>query len=141
MVNEQQERQLEMVAQALQQQRRSVRSYELMAAAAPERADQQLLLTMGREERRHYYLLEGIYEEIGGQAYRAQRCSLSLPKQYLAMLQVAICDKLAAIDYYEQLDQVLTCVKQRELMTIIISDQKEQARILAALYRRLPGNG
>lgn len=127
---------MQMLCNALEQQRRSVKAYELMLAAAPAAQDRKLLAAMQREERRHYYLLEGIYEEQSGRAYRPERLQLSLPKQYVAMLQVMIRDKLDTIDYYEQLDQALTCVKQRELMTIIISDQKEQARILATVYQR-----
>ena len=127
---------LQMLKNALQQQRRSVKAYEMMLAVAPQPPDRRLLATMQREERRHYYLLEGIFEELSGKAYRPERLQLSLPKQYIAMLQVMIRDKLDTIDYYEQLDQALHCVKQRELMAIIISDQKEQARILATIYQR-----
>lgn len=121
---------------ALTGQRRSVKAFELIAAAAADRADKQLLLAMRREERRHYYLLEGIYEEICGQPCPQPRLSISLPKNYCEMLKVAICDKLEAIDFYEQLDAALTCVKQRELLAIILTDQKEQARILASIYQR-----
>ena len=127
---------LQMLKNALQQQRRSVKAYEMMLAVAPQPPDRRLLATMQREERRHYYQLEGIFEELNGKAYRPERLQLSLPKQYITMLQVMIRDKLDSIDYYEQLDQALHCVKQRELMAIIISDQKEQARILATIYQR-----
>ena len=129
---------LEQIAKGLQQQRRSVRAYEIMIAAAPKK-DKSLLQTMQREERRHYYLLEGIYEELANRAYYPPRVALSMPKQYAAMLQVMICDKLATIEYYEELDEALFCVKQRELLAIVISDQKEQARILATIYRRNEG--
>ena len=114
----------------------SVRAYELLISAAPSRDDQQLLLTMQREERRHYYLLEGIYEELCGHACMVPRPALAMPKQYITMLQVMICNKLDNIEHYELLDKKLHCVKQRELLTIVISDQKEQARILATIDRR-----
>lgn len=128
--------QLELLSRALQQQRRSVRGFELLIAAAPDRADKRLLSSIQREERRHYYLLEGIYEEIAGHAFRPPRVSLALPRQYIPMLQVAIRDKLDTVDFYMQLDAALSCVKQRELLAIVISDQKEQARILAAIYNK-----
>ena len=133
---EQRQEQLDLLSRALQQQRRSVRAYELLVAAAPERADKRLLAAIQREERRHYYLLEGIYEEIAGHAFRPPRVSLAMPRQYLSMLQVAIRDKLDTVDFFVKLDAALTCLKQRELLAIVISDQKEQARILAALYSR-----
>ena len=60
-----------------------------------------------------------------------------MPRHYGAMLQVAICDKLDVIGFYERLRDALTCVKQQELMEIIVGDQKEQVRILATLYRQL----
>lgn len=138
-LSESQQQLLSQVSQGLLQQRRSVRAYEMLVAAATATADKRLLQTMQREERRHYYLLEGIYEELSGQPYRAAKVALSMPKHFHAMLQVMICDKLETIDFYEQLDQDLHCVKQRELLAIIISDQKEQARILATIYRRNGG--
>lgn len=123
-----------LISQALLVQKRSVRTYEIIASAAPTIGERELLLGIRREERRHYYLLEGIYEEQTGQAYMAQRPSLSLPRQYSDMLKTALCDKLAAIDFYENLQEQIACQKDQMLVALIISDQKEHARILAALY-------
>lgn len=53
------------------------------------------------------------------------------------MLKTAICDKLEVIDHLEMIVQVMTAVRQKELMEIIISDQKEHARILASIYGRI----
>ena len=126
--------QLDMLAQALQQQRRTVRGFELMLAAAARREDKRSLSAMQREDRRHYYLLEGIYEEISGQAYRSPKTAVAMPRQYVSMLQVMIRNKLDAIDFYEKLNDTLDCLKHKELLTIVISDQKEQARLLAEIY-------
>ena len=126
---------LEMLDKALAQQRRSVKAYEMMISAANDPADRQLLHTLRREDRRHYYLLEGIYEEISGRGWNMPRFSLVMPKQYCTMLQVMICDKLDVIDYYQKLGDTLECAKQKELMDIIVSDQKEQARLLATVYK------
>lgn len=127
---------LEMLDKALEQQRRSVKAYEMMIASTNDPNEKQLLQTMRREERRHYYLFEGIYEELSGHAWCKPRMSLAMPKQYTAMLQIMICDKLDVIDYYQKLEQSLDCAKQRELLDIIVSDQKEQARILATIYKQ-----
>lgn len=129
--------QLDMLAQALQQQRRTVRSFELMLAAAAKREDKRTLSAMQREDRRHYYLLEGIYEEIAGQAFRPPKTAVAMPRQYVPMLQVMIRNKLDAIDFYEKLNEALDCLKHRELLAIVISDQKEQTRILAEIYNSL----
>ncbi len=126
--------QLELLNQALQQQRRSVRCFELMLAAANKREDKRMLSAMQREDRRHFYLLEGIYEEIAGHAYRPPRLAVAMPRQYVPMLQVMIKNKLDTVSFYEKLDEALDCSKQRELLDIVISDQKEQARILAEIY-------
>ncbi len=130
------EKSLELLSQALMGQRRAVRCYELIAAAAADPRDKDLLLAIRREERRHYYLLEGMYEDICGHAYHQTRVSLSLPRVYGQMLKTALCDKLAAIDFYEALLPELQCVKNQELLAMIISDQKEHARILVAIYDR-----
>lgn len=125
--------QLDMLRQALEQQRRSVRCFELLLTAAG-REEKRMLSAMQREDRRHYYLLEGIYEEIGGQAYRPPRLSVAMPRQYIPMLQTMIKNKLDAISLFEKLDGYLNCVKQKELLAIVISDQKEQSRLLAEIY-------
>jgi len=130
------EKTTELLNQALMGQKRAVRCYELIAAAAPDFRDKELLLAIRREERRHYYLLEGVYEDICGHAYNPPRVSLSLPRVYVQMLKTALCDKLAAIDFYEALLPELHCVKNQELLTMILSDQKEHARILVAIYDR-----
>ena len=124
---------LDLLSQALEQQRRSVRCFELLLAAAG-KDEKRMLSAMQREDRRHYYLLEGIYEEICGQAYRPPRLSVAMPRQYIPMLQTMIKNKLDAISLFEQLDGSLNCVKQKELLAIVISDQKEQSRLLAEIY-------
>ena len=126
--------QLEMLGQALRQQRRTVRCFELMLAAAARSEDKRSLSAMQREDRRHYYLLEGIFEEIAGQAYRPPKVAVAMPRQYVSMLQVMIRNKLDAIDFYGKLNETLDCLKHKELLAIVISDQKEQTRILAELY-------
>ena len=128
---------VEMVSSAMLAQRRSVRAYEIIVAAAPNQRDKELLRTIRREERRHYYFLEGIYEDLTGEQVKPQRVAISMPKCFPDMLKTAICDKLEVIDHLELIVKEMNCVRQRELMAIIISDQKEHARILAAIYGRV----
>ena len=128
---------VEMVSSAMLAQRRSVRAYEIIVAAAPNQRDKELLRTIRREERRHYYFLEGIYEDLTGEQVKPQRVAISMPKYFPDMLKTAICDKLEVIDHLELIVKEMNCVRQRELMAIIISDQKEHARILAAIYGRV----
>lgn len=128
---------IQMLEKALSQQRRSVKSYEMMTAAAPRGEERELLQAMRREERRHYYMLEGVYEELCGHGWTAPRLSVAMPKGYAAMLQVMISDKLEVIDYYQSLAEALSCVKQQELLDIIVCDQKEQVRTLATIYKRI----
>ena len=126
-----------MVAAAMTAQRRSVRAYEIMVAAAPLAKDKELLRTIRREERRHYYFLEGIYEDLTGEQLKLQRIAISMPKHFQDMLKTAICDKLEVIDHLELISKEMNCVRQKELMDLIISDQKEHARILASIYGRI----
>jgi rubrerythrin len=128
---------INMINQAMQAQRRSVRVYELIATAANSAKDKELLHTIRREERRHYYLLEGIYEDLTGQGVETQKVTLSLPKHFPDMLKTAICDKLEVIDHMDGIRNEMNCVRHKDLMNLIISDQKEHARILAAIYGRL----
>ncbi|MDO4581464.1 MAG: ferritin-like domain-containing protein [Bacillota bacterium] len=127
---------LHSLAQGLCAQKRAVKVMELMENAAPEPRDKQLLAAIRREERRHYYLLEGIYEETALAAYQPPRLSLSLPRHYPQMLKTAICDKLAAVEFYQSLLPALVCYKLRDMLELIISEQKEHARLLAAVYAR-----
>lgn len=127
---------LQMIYTAMQAQRRSVRVYELMAAAAGDARDKEMLRTIRREERRHYYFLEGMYEDLTGEAAPPQKVAISMPKNFLDMLKTAICDKLEVIDHLEQVKVKTHCARHQELMMLIISDQKEHARILGAIYGR-----
>ena len=126
---------LPMLEQAMLTRKRAMRAYELMANAARSPRDRELLRTVRREERRHYYYLEGIYEELTGKAVQLPRAALSIPGYYPDMLRVAICDKLDAIDQLEQIRPMLNCVKQQGLMDMLLADQKEHARILGSIYR------
>ena len=130
---------LEQLSRGMQQQRRFVSAYGAMLSAVPTREDRALLQAMQREERRHYYLMEGILEELGGVPHTPAGTSFSMPKQYMTMLQVMLCDKLETIDFYEQMEQSFPCAKHRELFAIVVGDQKEQARILATMYRKNEG--
>ena len=127
---------LTMIFAAMQAQRRSVRVYELMANAAGDTRDKEMLRTIRREERRHYYFLEGIYEDLTGEAAQPQKVAISLPKNFVDMLKTAICDKLEVIDHLEKIRAATRCARHQELLLLIISDQKEHARILAAVYGR-----
>ncbi len=123
--------------QGMMIQSRAVRALGIMVQAATNRHDKELLGAIRREDRRHYYFLEGIFEDITGRACPNSPVSLSLPKNYPDMLRTAICDKLAAIDFFEEWIDDVKCLRQKDLLEIIISDQKEHARILAAIYGRL----
>ncbi len=136
---EEQQALLQDLGLGLQAQRRAVRVYEILAAAAPNRRERELLLGVRREERRHYYFLEAIYEDLSGQGPVPPRVALSLPRQYPEMLKTALCDKLAAIDFYQALREKIRCGKNQQLMDFLLAEQKEQARLLAALYDRSMG--
>lgn len=124
----------QMLIEAMLGQKRSLRAYELMIAACNNVKTKDVLATIRREERRHYYFLEGIYEDLTGEAAKQTRLALSFPKHYVDMLKTAICDKLETIDFLEKLTAHLNCVKQRDIMNIILNDQKEHARLLASIY-------
>lgn len=126
----------EYVLEAMNIQKRAVRGLAIIAAEAVRITDRELLSAVRREDRRHYYMLEGIYEELTGKARPVYKAAVSLPKNYHDMLKTAICDKLSAVEYFEELEQQIRCVKQKELLRLIINDQKEHARILAGLYDR-----
>ncbi|NLF79826.1 MAG: hypothetical protein GX572_01380, partial [Clostridia bacterium] len=96
----------------------------------------EMLRTIRREERRHYYFLEGIYEDLTGEGAQPQKVAISLPKNFVDMLKTAICDKLEVIDHLEKIRTETRCARHQELLLLIISDQKEHARILAAIYGR-----
>lgn len=117
-------------------EKRAVRSLSVIVGAANRLADRELLAAVQREERRHYYLLEGLYEEVAGKPQQVNTASVSLPKNFCDMLKTQICDKLVAVDFFEALLPALTCQRQKELVQIILGDQKEHARILAGIYNR-----
>ena len=127
---------IEMLNSAMVAQKRSVRAYEIMSAAANKPKDQEMLRTIQREERRHYYFLEGIYEDLTGTAFIGQKSAISLPKYFNDMLKTAICDKLEIIDHYQLMTGMMNCQRQKELLQLIINDQKQHARLLGSIYQQ-----
>ncbi len=117
--------------------KKAVRSLAIILGNAYRLADKELLAAILREERRHYYLLEGIYEEVADQAACNLNASISLPKSFNEMLKTQICAKLNIIEAYEDILGHLTCARHQELAQIILADQKEHARIMAGIYNRL----
>lgn len=116
--------------------KRSLRALDIVSNSAPRLADRELVTAILREERRHYYLLEGVYEDITKKPAQINTASVSLPKGYIEMLKTCICDKLAAIEQFENLPAKIDCARHSELLQIIIRDQKEHTRILAGIYNR-----
>jgi rubrerythrin len=126
----------DLVLAAMITTKRSLRAVTIISDTAPCLTDRELLATILREERRHYYLLEGVYEDIVNQPPQINPASVSLPKDYIEMLKTCICDKLAAVEQFEDLPEKINCARHNELMQIIIRDQKEHTRILAGIYNR-----
>ena len=127
----------EKVYRAMQGQKRAVKCCELMLAAVNNYRDKEIISSIRREERRHYYLLEGIYEEMAGKECKLPPIPVTMPKQLREMLRAALCDKILAIEHYEALQQEMTCARNRDILEMILCDQKEHAQLLAALYQRI----
>ena len=126
----------EMIERAMLGQKRAVKCCELIWNAVSGYRDKELIAAIKREERRHYYLLEGIYEDVTGEECSIPQISVALPRQLNDMLRLVLCDKLMAIEHYEALQKELTCPRNRDLLEMILCDQKEHARIFAMLYRK-----
>lgn len=112
------------------------RTYPLIAKMAPTTAEESQLEALRRDERRHHIVLVAIYDELTGIWDEKGECALSLPTIYPEMLKTAICDKLSGVVLYEQLAANLSCAHQKQLICQIMNDEKQHARILAALYEK-----
>ena len=123
-----------MLATAMAAEKTSVRCYEIMLGATMDIEEKELLTAIRREERRHYYLFEGMYEQSAGKPLQIGKAPVSMPKNFCDMLKTAICDKLEAVEFYEELFDVLECPRDKEWLAIILADEKDHARLLATIY-------
>ena len=127
---------LGMLEEAMQGEKMSTRCYEVMIKSVGDAEEKALLASMRRDERKHQMIFADIYEENSGLSAPERPVSVSLPKYYHDMLKTVICDELDAIVFYERLSPVLTCKRHQEIILAVINEEKEHARILAALYKR-----
>lgn len=125
-----------MLKEAMAAERMAIRNYDLLLEAAQEEDVREDIRHIRREEKRHYVLLEGMYEEMTGLEYAVGRAPASMPQNYYDMIRTSICDELEAVNFYEYLAKEIDCEIQRATVWEIMNEEKEHARILAAIYRR-----
>ena len=125
-----------MLRDALVGEKMAICNYELLLEAADDFNEKMHITQIHRNERRHYFLLEEIYESFTGDISPEIRSVASMPAEYEDMLKTSICDELDTVCFYESLFSKLTCLRQKEMVATILNDEKEHARILAAFYQR-----
>lgn len=124
-----------MLKEALAGEKMAESNYLLMQEAAPP-ADKESIFTIACEESRHFLLLQSLYYELFGVMPPEVRIAASMPQGYRQMLKTSICDELEAVAFYKQLAACLKCLRHQELVCFIINDEKNHARVLAAIYKR-----
>lgn len=125
-----------MLEEAMLGEKMSVRCYEVMIEAAESEEDKALLAGLRRDEKKHHLIFADIYEDSTGLNAPQGPVSVSLPKHYHHMLKTIICDELDAIVFYERLSPLLSCQRHQDILLGVINEEKEHARVLAALYQR-----
>ena len=123
-----------MIKEALAGEKMAESNYLLMQEAAPP-TDKESIFIIACEENRHFLLLQSLYHELFGVMPPEARVAASMPQSYRQMLKTSICDELEAVDFYWQLSEELKCLRHKEQVYFIINDEKNHARILAAIYR------
>ena len=127
---------IKMLKDALMVEKMAICNYEIMLEAAKDYNEKMHITQIHRNERRHYFLLEEIYESYTGEVSPEIKSVASMPTGYIDMLKTSICDELDKVGFYESLIGKLTCLRQKEMIATILNDEKEHARILAAFYKR-----
>lgn len=126
-----------MLEEAMLGEKMSARCYEVMIKAAESEEDKALIGGLRRDEKKHQLIFADIYEDSTSLSAPQGPVSVSLPKHYHDMLKTLICDELDAIVFYERLAPLLSCQRHQEILLSVINEEKEHARILAALYQRV----
>ena len=129
---------IRMLKEGMAAEKMSARDYDLLIAAADHQEEREWLMHIRNDEKRHYLLLEDIYQDLTGRDYPILRPPASMPQEYCEMLKTSICDALEAAAFYEKLINRLSCMRHQETVCGILNDEKEHARTLAALYQRCP---
>lgn len=125
-----------MLCEAMLGEQMTMRSYQIMAEAAPNAREQSQINKLRRDERLHYALLADIYEEITGVEFEIGVPSVSFPRDYCGMIKTAIYDELSAVHLYQELANIIDCARYKERIERIIDEEKHHARILAAIYQQ-----
>lgn len=127
---------IKMLKDALVGEKLAIGNYELLLEAANDYQEKMHIMQIHRNERRHYFLLEEIYESYTGDTCPEIKSVASMPARYEDMLKTSICDELDTVCFYESLGAKLSCLRQKEMVATILNDEKEHARILAVFYQR-----
>ncbi|MEG1501284.1 MAG: ferritin-like domain-containing protein [Clostridiales bacterium] len=127
---------IRMLREALAGEKMALRNYDILLNAAGRPEDKAQINKIRRDERRHYLLLEEIYESLTGKEYPPINAPASMPKNYCDMVKTSICDELEAAVFHEKLACRLNCIRHKEIICKIINDEKEHARILASIYKK-----
>jgi rubrerythrin len=127
---------IRMLKEGMAAEKMAARDYDILIEAATHQEEREWLMHIRSTEKRHYLLLEDIYRDLTGEDYPIPRPSASMPQYYCDMIKTSICDALEAAAFYERLIYQLSCLRHQEIVCAILNDEKEHARILAAIYQR-----
>ncbi len=131
---------IQLLKEGLLGEQMAIRGYEMIRHNSGSGQDKELITSILRDERRHYFLLQEIFEERTDTVFEMAKASISMPMDFIDMIKTAICDELEAVAFYERLAGMLDCMRQKEIVLQILNDEKEHAQLLAGLYQRTPEN-
>ncbi len=125
---------IRLLKEAMAAEKMAARDYELLIAATENQEGGIWLGHILNVEKRHFLLLEDIYQDLTGENYPIKNSPASMPREYPEMLKTSICDELEAVAFYEKLAPRLLCLRHKEIIWRILNDEKEHARTLAGIY-------
>lgn len=125
---------VEMLKTAIAGERNAANYYLKLAEAVPSNTARQEILTIRRQELRHYDLLQEIYADITGRDYMAAEPPQGGPKGWCEGVKEAICRELKDAEAYSSLACCLLCMRHKEKVLDILNDEKCHAKILYKFY-------
>jgi rubrerythrin len=131
---------IETLENAMKAERIAAANYGIMLDSEEAFKDAPLLAYIRNAERRHYLLLDSIYWDFTANNYITFKRVATMPRYYPEMIRTSLCDELEAAAFYENLLSALACLRHKEIIALILNDEKEHARFLGKLYENYRQN-
>ncbi|RKP51600.1 ferritin-like domain-containing protein [Cohnella endophytica] len=116
------------IKKAVQGEREDELFYDYLISVAPTKEEQEIIVSIRDDERKHNRMFRQIYRDITGQEITApQDTAFNKPQSYAAGLQKALFGELGAVERYRDIRAGLPDRYHRDMVFEILTDEQKHA--------------